>query len=72
MKSGWGGPFVCLNHYLAGLVQLSEGDRKGAREHFQKSVDTHFHSHIVYPYARVFLERLKRDEKWPPWIPLKK
>src|SRR5262249_47192285 len=77
MKSGWGGRFACLNHYLAGLVHLSEGDRKGAREHFQKSVDTHFYSHIVYPYARVFLERLKRneklkrDEKWPRWIPAK-
>jgi tetratricopeptide (TPR) repeat protein len=72
MKSGWGGRFACLNHYLAGLVHLSEGDRKGAREHFQKAVDTKFYGHIVYPYARVFLERLKRDEKWPPWIERKK
>jgi hypothetical protein len=76
MKSGWGGPFACSNHYLAGLVHVSEGDHKGAREHFQKSVDTHFYGHVVYPYARVFLERLKRaeqrDEKWPPWIEPKK
>jgi tetratricopeptide (TPR) repeat protein len=63
---------ACLAHYVIGLVRLSEGDRDGAQEHFQKSVDTNFYSHIFYPYARVFLERLKRDKKWPPWIPLKK
>jgi hypothetical protein len=61
---------------LAGLVHLSEGDRKGAREHFQKSVDTHFYGHIVYPYARVFLERLKdeklKEENWPRWIKVQK
>jgi tetratricopeptide (TPR) repeat protein len=71
MKSGWGGRFVCLNHYLAGLVHLSEGDRKGAQQHFQKSVDTHFYGHIVYPYAHVFLARMKRDPEWPAWIPVK-
>jgi tetratricopeptide (TPR) repeat protein len=76
MKSGWGSRFACLNHYLAGLVHLSEGDRMGAQEHFQKSVDSHFYGHITYPYARIFLERLERaeqrDEKWPPWIERKK
>src|SRR5262249_47039890 len=72
LKTGWGGRFTCLNHYFAGLLHLSEGDSKGAQEHFKKSVDTHFYSHIVYPYARIFLERLKRDEKWPSWIDAKK
>jgi tetratricopeptide (TPR) repeat protein len=72
IKSGWVGRFACLNHYLAGLVHLSEGDRKGAQDHFQKSVDTHFYGHITYPYARIFLERLKRDPEWPKWIPVKK
>jgi serine/threonine protein kinase len=72
MKSGWGGRFACLNHYLAGLVHLSEGDRKGAQEHFQKSVDTHFYGHITYPYARVFLERLEAKPGWPGWIDAKK
>jgi tetratricopeptide (TPR) repeat protein len=72
MKSGWGSRFACLNHYLAGLVHLSEGDRNGAREHFQKSVDTHFYGHIVYPYARVFLERLEAKPGWPRWIDAKK
>src|SRR5262249_55372558 len=36
MKTGWGGRFTCANHYLAGLVHLSEGDRDGAQKHFQK------------------------------------
>ena len=71
MKTALGGRLACLNHYLAGLVHLSEGDRKGAQEHFQKSVDTHFYGHIVYPYAHVFLARMKRDPEWPAWIPVK-
>jgi hypothetical protein len=35
-------------------------------------VDTRFYSHITYPYARIFLERLERDKKWPAWIDAKK
>jgi serine/threonine protein kinase len=78
LKSGRGGRlWACFGHYVIGLVRLSEGDRAGAQEHFQKSVDTNFYANIVYPYARVFLERLKRneklkrDEQWPRWIPVK-
>jgi tetratricopeptide (TPR) repeat protein len=76
MKSGWGGRFTVVNHYLAGLVHLSKGNREGARDHFKKAIDTHFYSHVVYPYARVFLERLQdeklKGEKWPTWIDAKK
>jgi hypothetical protein len=63
---------LCAGYFLVGREQLMDGDRAGAREHLQKSVDTKFFGHIVYPYARVFLERLKRDPKWPKWIPVKK
>jgi hypothetical protein len=51
---------------------LSDGDRAGARAHFQKAVDTRFYAHNLYPYARAYLARLKRDPKWPKWIAVKK
>jgi hypothetical protein len=51
---------------------LSDGDRAGAREHFQKSLDTKFYGNNAYPYARAFLARLNRDPEWPKWIPVKK
>jgi hypothetical protein len=63
---------LSMAHYAVGLVKLSEGDRAGAREHFQKTVDSEFYSHPTFTYARAYLERLKRDEKWPKWIPVKK
>jgi hypothetical protein len=62
----------CTAHYFVGLVRLSNGDRAGAREHFQKALDTKFYAHTQYPYARAFLARLKRDPEWPKWIPVKK
>jgi hypothetical protein len=71
MKTALAGRLACLNHYLAGLVHLSEGDRKGAHDHFKKVVDTRFYSHITYPYARVFLERLESKPEWPGWIDAK-
>jgi tetratricopeptide (TPR) repeat protein len=63
---------LIFTHYTVGLVRLSDGDRVGAKEHFQKVLDTKFRSHIVYPYARAYLARLNRDPKWPKWIPVKK
>ena len=63
---------LIFTHFNVGLVRLSDGDRMGAKEHFQKVLDTKFRSHIVYPYARAYLARLTRDEKWPTWIPAKK
>jgi serine/threonine protein kinase len=61
-----------LNHHIVGLVRLSDGDRMGAKEQFQKLLDTKFYALIFYPYARAYLARLTRDEKWPKWIPIKK
>jgi serine/threonine protein kinase/tetratricopeptide (TPR) repeat protein len=63
---------LCGTHYVIGLVRLSNGDRVGAREHFQKALDTRFYAHNLYPYARAYLARLKRDETWPKWIEVKK
>ena len=58
--------------FTRGLVRLSDGDRVGAKEHFQKVLDTKFYANVGYPYARAYLARLNRDEKWPKWIPDKK
>jgi tetratricopeptide (TPR) repeat protein len=62
----------CFAHHLVGLVRLSNGDRAGAGEHFQKALDTKIYANIQYPYARAYLARLKRDPEWPRWIPVKK
>jgi serine/threonine protein kinase len=64
--------YLSMAHYAVGLVRLSEGDRTGARDHLQKTVDINFYSHPTYTYARAYLERLKRDPEWPKWIPVKK
>jgi serine/threonine protein kinase len=69
LKTARGGRLgICFNHFVACLVRFSEGDRKGAHDHFKKVVDTRFYAHIAYPYARVFLERLDSKPGWPQWI----
>jgi tetratricopeptide (TPR) repeat protein len=63
---------LCTSHYLVGLERLMDGDRAGARDHFQKALDTRIYTHNTYPYARTFLARMDRDREWPKWIPVKK
>jgi hypothetical protein len=65
-------PPLCEAHFLIGLRCLSEGDRTGAREHFQKCCDTRVFIYWDYMWARAFLKRLEEDSEWPPWIPMKK
>ena len=57
-------------HYQNGLFRLAEGDRAGARDHFQKAVGTR--ALWIYPWAwnKMLLSRLEGDDKWPPWIPM--
>jgi serine/threonine protein kinase len=59
-------------HYQIGLFQLAEGNRAGARHHFQEAVRTR--AVWIYPWAwsKMFLSRLETDPAWPPWIPAKK
>jgi hypothetical protein len=59
---------LCFAHYHIGLRRLADGDRDGARRHFQKVLDTKACGAIPYPYARAFLARLERDPAWPKWI----
>ena len=64
--------WLCFAHFMIGEVRLSKGDRAGAREHFQKAVDTKFYANNLHPYARAFVARMDRNPKWPVWIPVKK
>jgi hypothetical protein len=64
---------LCGNEYLVAMTKLAEGDRDGAKQHFQKAIDTKWIYHVYgYPYSQAFLERLKKDPTWPKWIPVKK
>jgi hypothetical protein len=62
---------LCMGHFWIGLVRLSDGDRDGARESFEKAAATRWGSLSISPYVQIFLERLK-DPAWPKWIPVKK
>ena len=62
----------CVGHFWVGLVRLSVGDREGARELFEKCVTTQWAGLPVYPYAQIFLARMKHDPEWPRWIDPKK
>jgi hypothetical protein len=62
-----------LIHYPVGLARLSNGDRAGARDQFQKTLlDGNGYPVVFYPYARAYLARMKRDPEWPRWIPARK
>jgi tetratricopeptide (TPR) repeat protein len=59
----------CLAHYYIAMTKLAEGDRKGAKEHFDKAVKTRAWGWGEYDLSWVFLSRLEKDPNWPPWIP---
>jgi serine/threonine protein kinase len=56
--------------WVVGVMHLAAGDRKGAREHFQKSSD--LGPFGEFPLCRGMLKHLEQDPSWPPWIPVKK
>jgi tetratricopeptide (TPR) repeat protein len=58
-------------HYNIALRRLAKGDRAGARYHFQKAIDTRYDCPHFY-WSQMFLSRLEKDPRWPPWIPVKK
>ena len=65
--SRWG---QCLAHFYLALDRLAQGDRAGAREHFQKNLATGVIGFPEYDWSRLFLKRMEKDPNWPPWIPL--
>jgi hypothetical protein len=62
----------CLAHYYVAMTKLAEGDRKGAKEHFDKVVKTRAFGWGEYEMSWIFLNRLAKDPTWPPWIPKKR
>jgi len=59
----------CEAHFFIGMSRLADGDRHGARVHFQHAVNTHVIWYVDHSLSRAFLSRLDADPKWPPWIP---
>ncbi len=60
----------CEAHFYVALDGLSQGDRTGAREHFQKALATGVFTFLEYEWSRSFLKRMDQDPNWPSWIPL--
>jgi tetratricopeptide (TPR) repeat protein len=60
----------CESHFYVALDRLSQGDRAGAREHFQKALATGVFVFGEYQWSRLFLKRMDQDPAWPSWIPL--
>jgi serine/threonine protein kinase len=63
---------ICRARYFFGLTRLAEGDRKGAREQFDKALNTSCPNILAYDLCIILSARMDRDATWPPWIPLKK
>jgi hypothetical protein len=51
---------------------MAEGDRNGARDHFQMCDETRVFLYWDHKWARAFRGRLERDRGWPTWIPRNK
>jgi serine/threonine protein kinase len=51
-----------------GLRRLGEGDRRGARECFQKIASWPVFGVWDHDLGWVFLKRMEQDPDWPPWI----
>jgi tetratricopeptide (TPR) repeat protein len=61
----------CESHFYVALDRLGQGDRTGAREHFQKTLATRVLKYVEYQWSRLFLKRMDQDPTWPKWIPPK-
>jgi hypothetical protein len=57
----------CLAHYFVAMTKLADGDRKGAKEHFDEVIKTRAFIWSAYDMSWVFRARLK-DPTWPRWI----
>jgi serine/threonine protein kinase len=62
----------CLAHYNIAMTKLADGDRKGAKKHFDKAFKTKAAGWGEYDMSWVFQHRLDNDPTWPPWIPKKR
>jgi tetratricopeptide (TPR) repeat protein len=58
----------CLAHYNIAMTKLAEGDREGAKKHFDKAFKTRAWGWGEYDMSWVFRARLANDPAWPRWI----
>jgi serine/threonine protein kinase len=58
----------CLAHHYIAMTHLADGDRIGAKKHFDQVVETRATLWGTYDMSWVFLSRLEKDPTWPPWI----
>jgi serine/threonine protein kinase/tetratricopeptide (TPR) repeat protein len=65
-------PSLVLAHWHIGIRQLADGDRAGARRHFEACLALHYPHFFGYLESRAFLARMDRDPEWPNWIWVKK
>jgi tetratricopeptide (TPR) repeat protein len=59
----------CLAHHYIAMTHLADGDRIGAKKHFDQVVETRATLWGTYDMSWVFQARLEKDPTWPPWIP---
>jgi tetratricopeptide (TPR) repeat protein len=59
----------CLAHHYIAMTHLADGDRIGAKKHFNQVIETRATLWGTYDMSWVFQARLKKDPTWPPWIP---
>ncbi len=60
-----------LEHFYIGLERFSVGDRPGAIREFEKieQAGNFAFAGLWSGWGILFLERLREDPTWPPWIP---
>ncbi len=58
-------------HLLLGMWELSQGNRKKAREHFQKGKEVREMARNASDWCGMLSRRMEEDPTgiWPPWIP---
>jgi serine/threonine protein kinase len=61
----------CEAQFHIALHYLGRGRKQRARVHLEKVVKTRVFTYVEHELAGVFLDRMKDDRDWPPWIPTK-
>ncbi len=60
---------VCEASFIVALHELGRGRRQAGIRALQTCLDTHIFIYGEHRFAQVFMERIKADPSWPPWVP---
>jgi serine/threonine protein kinase len=55
-------------HLWIGLMRIGDGDRAGARKHFELAVEAREPYQTSFAPSRAFLKRMQQCAAWPPWM----